>query len=95
MGCSSQEIIEHDRELVTQSWRYYQYQWMQNGKLVYDMTRHIAAKKRDKVNVGMAGMFAGGIWFSEALCAQILWGCDRPYDELFDKVARRRCVRKV
>ena len=54
--------------------------------------KHIFEHGNKDVTIGMAGQFAGGIWFPEALCAQILWDCDKPYDEIFDKVSKRRSV---
>ena len=93
LGCSSETIKQHDLAMVEPNWRYYQSGWLKNGRYAYEMTRHIA--ENEETTVGMAGMFAGGIWFSEALCAQILWECDREYDEILDKVSKRRSVKMV
>lgn len=95
LGCASEEIKQHDLEMLKPSWRHYQSDWFLNGKYAYDMTKHIAETKKDDVTIGMAGMFAGGIWFSEMLCAQILWECDRSYDEIVNKVSKRRCIERV
>lgn len=95
LGCSSDIIKEHDAELVKTIWRHFQSEWYRNGEYAYKMTKHIAKEKKDDVTIGMAGMFAGGLWFSEALCAQIMWECDREYDEIIGKVSKRRCIERV
>ena len=92
LGDASKSIVEHDREMLKPSWRYLQSGWLQNGELVCRMTKHIYEESQTGVTVGMAGQFAGGIWLAEALCAQMLWECDKPYDEIFAKVTKRKCV---
>lgn len=91
LGMSSERLKRHDREMLKPIWRNYQTGWMLNGKYAHDMARHIHESGK-KVTIGMAGQFAGGLWFPEALCAQILWECDKPYEEIFDKVTRRRSI---
>lgn len=92
MGEASQEIIKHDIEMLKPIWKHFQSQWYKEGHYAYDMAKYIAKETDGKMTVGIAGQFAGGHWFSEALCAQILWECDKPYDEILDKVTKRRCV---
>lgn len=75
-------------------WRHYQTGWLQNGEEAYRMVRQLTALRPD-MTLGMAGQFAGDLWFPEALCAQILWGCDRPYAEILRQVSGRRCIRMV
>ena len=91
MGDASDVLIRHDRELVKPMWQQLQSGWLQHGHYAYETAARIAAHS-DRVTVGMAGQFAGAIWFPEALCAQILWECDKPYAEILDKVAKRRIV---
>jgi len=95
LGENSKCIIEHDREMLKPIWRRLQSGWLQYGEYAYKMARHIFEYGNQNVTVGMAGQFAGGIWFPEALCAQMLWECDKPYDEIFAKVSKRRSVEIV
>lgn len=92
MGDASKALIEHDIEMLKPIWKQIQSSWLQNGAYVHTMAKHIANSGNDGVTVGMAGQFAGGIWLPEALCAQILWECDAPYTEIFDKVVKRKSV---
>ena len=92
MGEASERIIAHDIEMLKPIWRHFQSKWCTQGKYAFDMARHICEKTNGDMAIGIAGQFAGGLWFSEALCAQILWECDKEYDEIFDKVSKRRCV---
>lgn len=95
LGNSSESIIRHDLDVVTPIWRNFQSYWFANGRYAYDMTRCIIESGKEQVNIGMAGMFAGGLWFTEALCAQILWECDKPYEDIVEKVSVRRCLDRV
>ena len=92
LGDASQRIVEHDKEMLKQSWRFLQSGWLQNGELVQRMIKRIHKNGNPEITLGMAGQFAGGIWLPEALCAQMLWECDKPYHEILEKVAKRRCV---
>ena len=92
LGEASPCLIRHDREILNPMWRHLQSGWLQYGEYAHKMARHIFEKGDNRVTVGMAGQFAGGLWLPEALCAQILWDCDRPYGEVLDKVLKRRCV---
>lgn len=94
LGVSGSALIEHDRQMLAPIWRHYQTGWLQNGEEAYRMVRQLAALRPD-MTLGMAGQFAGDLWFPEALCAQILWGCDRPYAEILRQVSGRRCIRMV
>ena len=95
LGESSPRVIQHDIQMLKPIWRRLQSGWLQNGEYAHKMAKHIFEHGNKDVTVGMAGQFAGGIWFPEALCAQILWDCDKPYDEIFDKVSKRRSVEIV
>ena len=59
------------------------------------MTRYICKNRREEVTLGMAGQFAGGLWYNEACCAEILWDPTVPYEEICERVARRRSVEIV
>ncbi|MBQ2614448.1 MAG: hypothetical protein IJB80_03855 [Clostridia bacterium] len=95
MGDSSPKIVENDLAQVTPMWRHFQRNWHKYGHYAYEMTRHIVANAKDDITIGMAAQLAGGIWFGEALCAQMLWECDKPYQEIVDKVSRRQSTKMV
>lgn len=95
MGRATNKTIENDLNLLQPTWRKFQSEWIQNGLYAYKMTRHIYENCKGNFMVGMAGQLTGGMWFSEALCAQMLWECDKPYKEILDKVSKRASVRIV
>ncbi len=95
LGEASQRTIQHDLQMLKPIWRRLQSGWMQYGKYAYKMAKHIFEHGNPDVTVGLAGQFAGGIWMPEALCAQILWECDQPYEAIFDKVTKRRSIEIV
>lgn len=95
MGMASEKIKAHDIALLEPIWRNYQTQWNRFGRYAYEMTKEIIASQKPDITLGMAGMFAGGIWLPEALCAEMLWNCEQSYEELAERVARRACIHRV
>ena len=97
IGKSSPSIIEHDKAIMRPIWRTLQAQWHKNGagRYSYELIRHVASLERSDVAIGMPGQFAGGIWLNEAVTAQMLWNCNEPYEEILEKVSRRRCIESV
>ena len=91
LGDAKDSLVEHDKQMLTPIWRHYQAGWLTSGKYAYDVARRIYNNRSD-VTIGMAGQFAGGIWLPEALCAQILFECHKPYEEILAKVLKRRSV---
>lgn len=95
MGSSSKKTIENDKNVIKSLWKKFQNGWLSDGKYAYDMVRHIAEISGNNASVGLAGQLTGGIWFPPALIGQILWECDKPYDEIINKVLARRCIDMV
>lgn len=92
MGLSTPQLIKQDLELLRPIWRQYQSGWLQNGHLAHRIARQILQNSDRPVALGLAGQFAGGIFLPEALGAQILWDADKPYDEILNKVTRRKNI---
>lgn len=97
IGKNAKSVIEHDKAIMRPIWRTLQAQWHKGGagKYAYRLIKHVASLGRGDVALGMAGQFAGGIWLNEAVTAEMLWNCDKPYDEILERVSRRRCVESV
>ncbi len=89
MGKMPQRVIESDYRMVTPFWRNYQADWLNVGHVAHDMARFIAENGGGDTTMGSCGLFAGGRWFPLALCAQIFWECDKPYEEILEKVMKR------
>lgn len=94
LGVSSEKLKNHDREMLKPIWRYFQTGYMKNGEYAYKMAKFIADTRSD-ATVGVAAQLSGGIWFAHALTSQILWECDKPYEEIFEKVSKRKSVEIV
>lgn len=92
MGKASREIIESDKEMLKPIWAAFRSEWLTNGKYAYLHTQEVYKKTNGDINLCIAGALDGGIWFPEALCAQILWNCTEPYETILEKVAKRQCV---
>ena len=95
MGMASDEIIEHDIKMLSPIWKNFQSEWMECGRHVVKMTRSIKEKYGKNVNLCIAGALDGGIWFPEALCAEIMWNADEEFEEIRERVSKRPCVKFV
>ena len=95
LGCASEDTIRHDLELVLPSWRRATSFCLRNGKKAYEMTKVIVDSGKKDITIGMAAQMAGGIWLPEALYAQLMWECDKPYEDIIEKVSNRRCLMRV
>lgn len=93
MGNVSNDIQRTDENLISKTWRFFTAEWMEDGKYVHALTQHIKEKTDGNVNMCMAGMFSGGIWFPTALCAQLYWNSSESYEDIRKKVLRRQWVR--
>lgn len=95
LGCASKETIEHDLQLVLPTWRRSTSFCLLNGKKAYEMTKAVVDSGKKDITIGMAAQLAGGIWMPEALYAQLMWECDKPYEEIIKKVSNRNCLMRV
>lgn len=93
LGENALEVEEHDKKLRLGAWRKFRADWLRYGEYAVKFARRILEITNGKVNLCMAGMFDGGIWFPEALCAEIFWNPEADFDELVQTVAARECVK--
>lgn len=93
MGEMDDITKENDTSLFNDIWRFYSAEWIESGEYVYQLTKHIREKTGGNVNMCMAGMFSGGIWFPTALCAEMFWNCNDDYFPLRKRVLNRNWVR--
>lgn len=93
MGETSADLMEHDRKILDSMWRVYGTQWLEHGEEAYELTKSIRDKTGGDINMCLAGMFSGGIWFPTAFCAQMFWNCHEPYPVIRRKVLMRDWIR--
>lgn len=92
LGDNSREIVEHDRKLRAGGWKVFSAEWMQYGQYAMRMLKFIEENALGDVNLCIAGTFEGGIYFPQAVCAQMFRTLDEDYGVTMNKVARRDCV---
>ncbi len=95
MGMASQELIDNDIAMLRPIWKYFQTEWMSAGRQAWDFTRKICSWSNGNINLCIAGALDGAIWFPEALCAEIMWNSDEPYEKIVDRVGKKPCVKMV
>lgn len=93
MGEMSEYTKDSDERLLDDIWRFYSAEWVDGGEYAYELTRHIKEKTNGNVNMCMAGMFSGGIWFPTALIAEMYWNCEDDYSTLRKRVLNRNWIK--
>lgn len=93
LGETGNKIKASDEALINDIWRFFSAEWIENGKYAYNLTRHLKEKTGGNMNMCMAGMFSGGIWFPTALCSQMFWNCDDDYSQIRKKILLRHWIR--
>jgi len=92
LGNNAEWVNEHDKTLRHGAWRIFSAEWMQYGTYAKRMLECIQEYALGDVNMCMAGMFDGGVYFPQAICAQMFRTLDDEYSETMKKVARREYV---
>ena len=90
LGEASRKTQEDDLAVALPLWRRFRYFWQKNGEFAHRLTRRILALCGTGAGVGLAGQFAGGIFYSEALAAEIIWDPDASYEEIVERISARR-----
>ena len=92
MGNMSEFVRREDKAIIRPIWRFFQAEWIENGKYAYDLTRHIYKETKGDITMCLAGTFIEGDWFPTALSAQMFWNCQEPYEALVKRVMLRHSV---
>jgi len=95
LGNNSEKIIKHDIDMLTPAWHNLYADWFKNGKYLHDMINHVVSEYNDGINLCMAGLFSGGIWLPQAVSAEMMWNCDGEYEDILNRVYKRRCIMKA
>lgn len=90
LGDASPELKAHDRDLRRDSWRSYTAAWIRYGELASRMARHILALTDGRINMCMAGLFDGDLYIPEAICSEIFENPEVPFEEIVERVLKRR-----
>jgi len=93
MGEMSAKAKAEDLKIISNIWRFYSAEWLESGEYAYALTKHIKEKTGGNVNMCMAGMFSGGIWYPTALNAQMFWNCDEDFKVIRKKVLNRNWIK--
>lgn len=95
MGRGADGLIQNDVNMLKPIWKYFQAEWMKDGKYVWEFTRFVNKIGGGNVNLCIAGALDGGIWFPEALCAELMWSSEEEYQAIIERVAKKPCVTMV
>lgn len=82
LGENANEIQMHDQRLRKAAWRAFSADWLRNGEYARKFCEFINQKAKRNVNLCMAGLFDGAIYLPQAICSEIFWDSERPYEEI-------------
>lgn len=91
LGVNSKEPAKEDVDFLTPMWRTFSEDWIRFGRFAYDFTKKLNEKGYAKLNMNVLAQLAGGIWFPFALLSEILWSTDDSYDEILQRVMKKKC----
>ncbi len=92
MGENSKKTADNYRTKFAPTWRKFTADWLVYGKYVYDFTKKLHETDCKNVNLNIAAQLADGVWFPFALLAEILWSTDDSYDEILNRMTKRKIV---
>ena len=75
--------------MLEQLWRHYTADWMRHGEFAYRLVRLAQAEEDVPITMNLVGNLVGAIQFPTALCAELFWSADEPYETILDRVLRR------
>lgn len=93
MGANAKEVCEHDRAVRESGWREYSADWMQYGEYAQRLLECVKENAVGPVNICLAGTFDGGVYFPQAVAAQMMRTFDDEYGKTMKRVARRGYVK--
>ena len=89
-GRAGRKVLEEDERMLAQIWRYYTRDWLMHGAFAYELAKRIHAEPGRKVTMNLVGNLVGEIHFPTALCSELFWNTEEPYEVILDRVLRRR-----
>ena len=89
MGRAGRRVLREDEAVLEQLWRHYTADWLRHGEFAYRIVRMAQAEKDVPVTMNLVGNLIGDIHFPTALCAELFWSADEPYETILDRVLRR------
>ena len=78
--------------MLTPAWHNFYADWVKNGHYLHRMINHIVSEYGDGINMCIVGMFSGGIWLPQAVSAEMMWDCNGEYNDILNRVYKRRCI---
>ncbi len=93
LGENVPELTAHDHRLRSSVWRALSAEWVKNGVYARRLADLIVRERGGDVGLYMAGVFDGGVYLPEAVCADLFWDPFRPYPDIVSEALRKPNVR--
>ena len=89
LGRNSRVVIAGDRQVVEPLWRRFEGEWLMRGERAHALTRLIQSRDGNKGSLNVAGNLNEPVHVSTALCAELFWSADEPYETILARVLSR------
>ena len=89
LGQNSRIVIAGDRQVVEPLWQRFEGEWLMHGERAYALTRLIQSRDGNKGSLNVVGNLNEPIHISTALCAELFWSADEPYETILSRVLSR------
>ena len=89
LGQNSRAVIAEDRRVVEPLWQRFEREWLMRGEQAHAMTRLIQSRAENKGSLNVVGNLNEPIHVSTALCAELFWNADEPYEKILERVLSR------
>lgn len=92
LGMENKRLIKHDYDMMKPIWREFQAGWIRHARKAYNLANMVLELTGGDVNMNLAATLSGGIWLPYAITAELFWDPTTDYDEMMERVAKRRCI---
>ncbi len=92
LGENDRSVMERDNAIRKPMWKQFEGEWLKYGVYAHKLIKEVVAQSKGKINLCMAGVFDGGIWLPEALCAEMMWSTQEDFSTIVEKVVKRSAV---
>ena len=89
LGQNSRVVIAGDRHVVEPLWQRFEGEWLMHGERAHALTRLIQSRDGNKGSLNVVGNLNEPIHISTALCAELFWSADEPYETILSRVLSR------
>ena len=95
LGENSEKIVLSDKCNRRGNWKIFGGQWLKYGRYAQRMIDFINKLSNCGCGLYLVGVFDGGIYLSETICADMFWNCDEEFEDILMRAAQRDYITEL